>query len=177
MPTPLTTFRTMYLEYHRYRYPNIPDYGRTYPNYLSKLRTTNGMTNAIKGYLLLNGWMCERISNTGRQITKHIKRGQLDFRASTEQQYIPGSGTNGRADLSAKVPMSLEIEVKNKYTNDRMRPEQYQYKRLVEASGGVYVVATSFDDFVTWYEQQPYGRNPQYMRLWEVIRDSNTITI
>jgi len=177
MTKPLPHFRTLYLEYSKLRTPSIPDFARVYPTYLTRLRTTNGMTQAIIGYIRLNGWFAERISNTGRQVTKSVKRGKLDYRATQEQIYIPGTGCNGTSDIAAVIAgKKVSIEVKNKYTGDSMRPAQAQYAKIVEATGGVYYVATCFEDFVKWFDTT-WDRNPEYLKVWQIIIETEGMAI
>jgi hypothetical protein len=63
----------------------------------------------------------------------------------------------GSADISATCKdkqggvMSLRIEVKNRYTNDMIRPDQDEYRKKHEAAGGTYVIIRTFSEFVDWY--------------------------
>lgn len=173
----LDRFKALYNEYFKWRYPNVPYI--SYPPYTKKLQTTNGMTKAIISYLRLNGWMAQRTGTMGRRIDnrKVVKdvMGRMYEIGSIE--WIKGTGTRGKADISATIAgRMIEIEVKNEATKDKMRPEQQVYKTTIEASGGVYFVAVSFEAFVDWFEAT-YQRNPNYIQLWEVVKESKNLSI
>ena len=176
---PIDKFKALYLEYHKFRWPATPDHCRTYPNYLKQLKTTNGMTKAIIGYIRLNGWFAERIGTTGRYIDKSkVVTDVCGFKKQIgSKQWIPGTGTSGRADISAKIAgRSVEIEVKNQYTGDSMKPHQEAYGKMVSATGGVYFVATDFEGFVCFFDTNFY-RNVNYLDVWALIRDNKKMSI
>ncbi|HJY63731.1 MAG TPA: hypothetical protein VJ455_06205 [Ignavibacteria bacterium] len=58
----------------------------------------------------------------------------------------------GTADISATIAgRSVKIEVK--IGRDKQSQKQKEYQRQVEASGGLYFIAKSFDQFFTWYNE------------------------
>jgi len=62
--------------------------------------------------------------------------------------YIRSGSTKGAADISAIVNgKAIEIEIK--FGKDKLRPAQIEYQKSVEAAGGVYFVAKSFDGFLS----------------------------
>jgi len=140
------------LEQSRAKYPNFPDHCRPTPSYTDK--TSNGLTKCIKDFLNFSGWQAERISNMGRVIDK--RETYTDIIGRTRQigsiQYIPGTGTNGTADISATIKgLSVKIEVK--IGKDRQSEAQRNYQQSVERSGGLYFIAKDFDSFITWYDE------------------------
>ena len=117
----------------RERYPNVPVEWLPRPNY--KPNTANGLTKCIIDFLRFNGWQAERINNTGRMY---------------QGKWIPGTGTNGTADISATVKgRSVKIEVK--IGRDRQSLEQLKYQSNIERAGGLYVIAKEFDGFYSCY--------------------------
>ena len=134
----------------RKRYPNTP------PKYLAPRTyrddTANGLTQCVIDYIRLNGGQSERISNTGRRID--TKTTFCDVvgcqRTIGGTQWINGSGTNGTADISATIAgRSVKIEVK--IGRDRMSEAQKLYQKSIEQAGGIYVIASSFEGFLTWF--------------------------
>lgn len=114
--------------------------------------SANALTKCIIDYTRLTGGLAERISNTGRQITRY--KSYVDVvgfqRSIINTHWIPGTGTNGTADISATIKgLSVKIEVK--HGRDRQSEAQRAYQRQVEQAGGVYVIATSFEEFLAWY--------------------------
>ena len=115
--------------------------------------SANNLTKAIIKYIELIGYQAERISNTGRYIDS--KKMVKDIQGQTKQigsgQYIPGTGTNGTADISATVKgKSIKIEVK--FGKDRQSEAQKEYQATIERSGGVYYIAKDFESFYQFYQ-------------------------
>lgn len=117
-------------------------------------KTANKLTSAVIAWIRLHGYQAERISITGRQIDKRIT--YTDCIGNKRQigtlQWIKTSGTRGSADISATIHgRSVKIEVK--IGRDKQRPAQMEYQRSVEAAGGVYFIATTFQQFYDWYQK------------------------
>jgi hypothetical protein len=63
---------------------------------------------------------------------------------------VYGTGTRGTADISATIAgKSVKIEVK--IGSDRQSPAQHEYQKAVEQAGGIYFIASSFEQFMDWY--------------------------
>ncbi len=127
------------------------------PDYVPKTtytdKTANGLTKCIVHWLNLNGWQAERISTTGRYIdNSKIVTDVLGNRKKIGSgKYIKGSGTNGSADISATIKgRSIKIEVK--IGKDRQSDAQKKYQEMIEKAGGVYFIATDFDEFMMFYK-------------------------
>lgn len=100
-------------------------------------KTSNGLTKCVIDWLRYNSWQAERISNTGRILNKH---------------WIPGTGTNGTADISATIwGRSVKIEVK--IGADQQSQYQKGYQESIERAGGVYIIVKDFTTFLFWYRQ------------------------
>ena len=100
-------------EVTREKYPMIP------VEYLAPRKyrddTSNGLTKCIIHYIRLAGGQAERITNTGRQITRHKSyEDVVGFQRNIiNTHWIPGTGSNGTADISATINgRSIKIEVK-----------------------------------------------------------------
>jgi len=137
-------------EAKRFKYPSIE------PAYLAPMvyndNTANGLTRCIIDHLRLNNHQAERISNTGRTIDNSSSFvdvcGRVRIIGST--CWIPGTGTNGTADISATINgKSVKIEVK--IGKDRQSEAQKVYQHTVEKAGGVYVIAKDFESYLLWY--------------------------
>ena len=126
------------------------------PDYVPKDKftdaTANGLTKAICTFINLTGGQAERISSMGRVIdgrkvvTNYL--GQTGLIGS--QTYIPGTSTQGTADISAIIKgKSVKIEVK--IGKDKMSQAQIQYKANVERAGGIYIIAKTWDGFIQEY--------------------------
>ena len=129
------------------KYPNMPiDY---IPLYKYTDKTANGLTRCIIDYLEFNGCQAERISTTGRMVdnTKTFTNVIGITKQIGSKKWIKGSGTKGSADISATINgKSVKIEVK--IGKDRQSEHQKKYQESIEKSGGIYLIATSFEDFI-----------------------------
>ena len=142
--------RELYLREHYRKMPNIPQQCRITPKYSDK--TANGLTKCIIDWLRLNGCQCERVNVMGRPIDR--RRIVTDCIGRKKQigslQWIKSGSQRGSADISAIIARkSVKIEVKAGH--DRMSEAQKEYKRQVEAAGGYYVIARSFEQFLDCY--------------------------
>ncbi len=125
------------------RYPLVPDYAL--PRTKVKTSTANGLTKAIVDWLILNGCWATRVSSAGRYLPLMGK-------------YIPSTTKRGTADIHAVIG-GKHVSIEVKVGKDRMSEAQRKVKADVERSGGVYFVARSFDEFVTFYN---YLKKYQY---------------
>ena len=95
----------------------------------------NDLTKLIMAWLKVHGHFAARI-NSGAVYDKRLGI------------YRKGSGaTVGMADINAVIKgKSVSIEIK--IGKDKIRESQLKVKAEIEAAGGVYFVARSFDDFL-----------------------------
>ena len=115
--------------------------------------SANNLTKAIIKYIELMGYQAERISNTGRYIDnkKKFKNIQGQTIQVGSGQYIPGTGTNGTADISATIKgKSIKIEVK--IGKDVQFEAQKEYQRSIEKAGGMYYIAKDIETFYQFYQ-------------------------
>lgn len=136
------------LEVKRLRYPSNPYLtGDSFED-----RTANGLTKAIIAYIRLNGGQAERISTTGRPIDQTQTFTDVIGQSRTigRVEWIPGTGTNGCADISATIKgRSIKIEVK--VASDRQSPAQKEYQKAIQTAFGIYYIARDFASFFSWY--------------------------
>lgn len=147
---PIRHLKELHLSTNRVKYPSLPESARVAPKYTD--RTANGLTKCIIDFLKLSGNQAERVNNTGRPIDKRQQVVDAIGRVRTvgTMQWIPGTGTRGTADLSATIRgRSVKIEVK--IGHDRQSEAQKRYQAEVERAGGLYVIASSFEQFYNWY--------------------------
>lgn len=135
-------------ELKRLRYPTNP--------YLTieefEDKTANGLTKAVIAWIRLKGGQAERISTTGRLIdtTETFTDAIGRSRIIGSINWIPGTGTNGSADISATIKgRSVKIEIK--IGNDRQSAAQKNYEKQVVSAFGIYKIVRTFESFVTWY--------------------------
>lgn len=111
-------------------------------------KTANDLTKAIIYYINLRGGFAERINTMGRRIDNRKTFTDVLGRQRTigSEKWIPTTGTRGSADISATINgRSIKIEVKT--GADRQGEYQKKYQEATEQSGGVYLIARTFDEF------------------------------
>ncbi len=134
------------------KFPTIPKEWLAPRLYSDK--TANGLTKCIIDFIRLKDGHAERISNTGRIIDNRKTFEDVIGRSRTigQTKWIPGTGKNGTADISATIAgKSVKVEVK--HGSDRQSKVQKQYQKEVEQAGGIYMIARSFEQFHQWYNQ------------------------
>ncbi len=144
------------------------------------VRKTSQLEGAVQKLFHLYGYNSVRRTHVaGRQlgsdsVTYNVitgKRQTLD-----KAKYIPSTGRTGEADIHGNVTLkdgspelsrmgllvscsvSLAIEIKNAYTNDRIRPDQIKYKHDFEADGGLYVVIHTITEAFEWVDANLYKK-------------------
>ncbi|MCK9422907.1 MAG: hypothetical protein M0Q38_09930 [Bacteroidales bacterium] len=135
----------------RFKYPLIQSELLPRPKYSDK--TIKGLTSCIIAYLRYKGNQAERISVTGRRIDQ--RKTYADVLGNSRQigsfKWIPSSMQTSTSDISATIKgRSIKIEVK--VGGDKQRPAQVEYQKKIEAAGGLYVIANSFQQFYEWYQ-------------------------
>lgn len=134
----------------RNKYPTVP--------HLAPRRfrddSTNSLMKCILSFLRIKRQQAERINSTGRIVDKRMSYTDVVGRRRTTGNYewVYGTGTRGTADISAIIGgRSVKIEVKIGF--DRQSEAQQRYQEEVEAAGGLYYVARSFEEFRDWYNE------------------------
>jgi len=156
--TALSHLKDLCLAEHRKRFPEWPEHYHNAPSFQAK--TTNGLSRCIIHFLKLKGHHIERTGNEGRIIdTRQVVTDVIGKqRVIGSLTRIKGSGTKGTSDLKAVINgRFVAIEVKNGNTSDRQSNVQKLYQLGVERSGGIYIIASSLGQFVSWYYSK-FGR-------------------
>jgi len=108
--------------------------------------TTNNITKGVIAFLNSKGFVAFRVNNTGifDPINNRFRK-----RANNEL---------GICDVIACSPSGffVGIEIKNKYTNDKIRPDQKIFHDRIRAAQGKIEVVKTYEDFLKWYDL--YGR-------------------
>ena len=146
----INELKRLYLAENIEKYPSIPEHCRVKPNI--EYKSANGLTKCIIDFIRLSGGQSERISSEGRVIdTRKTFQNVIGQTVTTGSiRRIKTSGQRGTADISATIKgKSVKIEVK--IGSDRQSKEQQQYAESIIRAGGYYVLAPSFDVFLTWY--------------------------
>ncbi|ARN78675.1 hypothetical protein BST97_12115 [Nonlabens spongiae] len=106
-------------------------------------RDTNSLTKCVQDCIELTGGFVERVNSTG-----------MLLKTKDGERWVKGSSRAGTSDLHALIKgVSVKIEIKCKYTNDRQSEAQKQYQRDIERAGGIYVIVRDFTEFTNWYRK------------------------
>lgn len=138
----------------REKFPNVPDHARPKEKGYED-RTANGLTRCIIDAINFSGGQAERISNTGRVIDNSYTYTNVIGQTKTVggMKFVPGTGTNGTADISA-LWLGKTLKIETKIGRDKLSPAQEAYREKIEAAGGIYIVARSFEGFVSELERR-----------------------
>ena len=124
------------------KFPRVPDFAIPKMKYSDK--TANDLTRCIIDFIRLSGNQAERVNCTGRKV-----------KVAGRERWIPTAGQKGTADISAtklieiderRIGVKVAIEVK--VGRDKQSEAQRQYQLQIEQAGGVYLIATSFEQFL-----------------------------
>ena len=149
--TALKLLNSLAFDQLRAKHPDIRPEWLPRPGYKDK--TANQLTQSIIAWIRLQGQQAERIAVTGRPIdrTRTVIDCMGNQRLIGSVTWIPGTVTKGSADISAIVKgKTLKIEVK--IGSDRQSNDQKKYQQNIEKAGGLYFIATSFEQFYKWYK-------------------------
>lgn len=126
-------FYWYYAEKDDGKYRCIPEGSRVRQTFRDD--TTNALTKAIKAWFSCQNGYVARVNTTG------MYDGRL-------KRYRHSGATHGVADLVGTFKgKSVSVEVK--FGRDKQSERQEKYQRQVEAAGGVYIIARSFDGFLS----------------------------
>ena len=126
--------------------------------YEHKPTDTNGLTRCITDFLKFSGHQAERINTTGVFVQGKptpAMGGLATIRGKS--YYRPTTATKGSADISCiikteKMQYGASIKIEVKFGKDRLSPEQIEYGRRVQESGGLYWVVKDFEQFIKLYD-------------------------
>lgn len=120
--------------------------------------TSNGLTKCVIDYIKLRGFQAERTNSMGVQTDNRITSTDIlgNSRIIGSRKWIKSNGQTGTTDISATIQgRSVKIEIKCKATGDNIQSEaQKEYQKQIEASGGVYLIVRTFDDFFNWFNRK-----------------------
>ncbi len=131
------------------KHPGMPTYAVPRKTFTDK--TSNGLQNAILAYCKHKGIKAWRQRSEGRYIAERRETNVIGHSIVVQKgQYIPlgKSGGKGAGDIQITLPphgKSLHIEVK--IGRDKQRPAQIEFQRDHEASGGLYWIVKTWDEF------------------------------
>ena len=134
-PASVKELERLHFEQKKAKYPNDP-----YPVKTAfRDDSANDLTKCIISWLQLNGHFGARVNTQGTYSEKLGK-------------YIRSGSRKGMADITAIINCK-HVSIEIKIGRDRMRPDQMKVKQEVEQAGGVYIVVSSFDDFLKQMNQ------------------------
>jgi len=133
-PESIKELERLHFERKQAKRPYLPSHVKT----TFRDDTANALTKSIVAWLELHGCFAGRVNVTGIYDSK-LKR------------YRHSGSRRGMADIAAVVGgKHVSIEVKT--GKDRMRPEQLKVKQEIEQASGLFIVVSSFDDFLKQME-------------------------
>ena len=134
-PDSVKELERIHFEVKQAKHPGTPYLVRT------KFRddSANGLTKCITAWLSLHGHFAGRVNTQGTYSQKLGK-------------YIKSGSRKGMADVTAVVN-GRHVSIEVKIGRDKIRPDQLKVKQEIEEAGGAYIIASSFDIFLTQIKQ------------------------
>lgn len=129
----------------------------TYP----QVKSTNGLRRAIINFMIWEGHHLEATNTMGVPVKKfapkmNLMTGQVE-QINNGFEWRKGSGMTGSSDAKGHINhpahrFGIPLYVEIKYNKDRMRDEQEKYEAKITATGGVYVIAKTIEEYLLWYD-------------------------
>jgi hypothetical protein len=134
----ISYLHSLYYQHHNGNAVNFPKKYIPKPDY--NLTKTNDIERAIKNTIEWNGYRVIPTKMNSRQIM--TKKGLVWV----------SNGTKYRGDLTAFIPPNLiHIELKNKYTHDRMSDGQERFRDNIK-NNEIYITVNSYESFYEWFK-------------------------
>lgn len=138
----------MHASKQRQAYPTVPDHAR--PRVKFRDNTANELTKSIVRFLELKGHAVWRQSSEGRYRPGEVITDVIGRARQLPGKWLPGQN-KGAGDVSAIIH-SRFVSIEVKVGHDRQRSQQKRFQKLIEESGGCYLIVKTFAEFVTKYE-------------------------
>lgn len=146
--TALKHLQQLDFEARRKRYASCP--AHAIPRRRFSDRTANGLTLCILTWFRLHGIKAWRQGSEGRYRPGATVIDVVGRQRTMKGQWLPGQN-NGAADVACIINgRFVAIEVKMK---DKQSEAQRRYQEEVESSGGTYLIARTFEQFHSFYQQ------------------------
>lgn len=130
----------------KYAGSSVPEHAR--PKKVFSDKSANDLTQAIIAYFELIGWMAHRQASEGRYIPGKEYTNVMNQRKQMKGTWIPRSkAAKGSGDIRVVGPKGITIEIEVKYGKDRQSEDQKEYQKKLEAMGGIYIIAKTWEGF------------------------------
>lgn len=141
------TLRDLATAYMELKYKAIPAHCRPVKKFTDN--SANNLTTAILAYFEIQGVKAWRQASEGRYLPEKRVANVIGQMITVEKgRFIPrGKATKGIGDICAVV-MGQFITIEVKYGKDYQRPEQKEFQKDIEASGGIYFIVKTWNDFI-----------------------------
>jgi len=152
---------------------NFVRYGEHKPcNYSGNDTTANGLQNCINDFNEYNGWLSERVNVMGAPRITHFIDGQTGEKLDKVQsiKFSKATGKIGSSDNHMTI-MGKTVKVEVKIRSDRQSKDQKRYERLTTLSGGIYIIAKQFSDYLGPFDTITLGdtREAKIARIREIV--------
>lgn len=153
---PLDHLKELMREQQRKRYPSIAEHQLPIPNVWQTAKPEKRELKRICAYINLCKGVAQITNSSAKRVDNRTSYtdGVGFTRTIGSVEYRRGDLRPGTSDITATWQgKSWAIELKRIYKNgkDRQSDAQKDFQRDWEASGGVYVIVNSFEDFYERY--------------------------
>lgn len=109
--------------------------------------SANSLTRSIEAFIRITGHYCDRINNvgiydkrTGKYRSGGTRKGISDIMATKKVEYD---------DRIYGISVAIEV----KWGKDKMSHDQMKIKAEIESTGGVYIIARTWEQFIQEWNQ------------------------
>lgn len=154
--TPKERYFAAHRLYYETNFPSVVKDGHYTPPVYPKVETTAGIEKYCTNMINWHGGNMTSTKSIGMKKDKKVKAESGD--GYFMERRVVRSTRKGKADLGGGIRgYQLEIEIKNKYTKDTMKPHQWKEKSRIERGGGMYWIVTCVEDFLFQLDGFLYG--------------------
>lgn len=157
--TSLNRLRELIRIKNRLKYPNIPERHLPEPNVYTSSKPEKRELKRIVAWINASGDIAKIVDNKG--IRMDNRKSYTDtlghHRIIGSVNYRPSDIPNGWSDIEATINgRTVYIELKREYKvgKDRQSVAQKEFQKRVEAAGAVYIIVSSFENFITWWDNR-----------------------
>lgn len=122
--------------------PNCETRKELFPTRPFTEKGANELTRSIEAFIRYTGNYADRINNTGIYDTKLKK-----FRRSNTRKGIADIMASKKIEYQNRT-FAVTVAIEIKYGNDKLSEYQLRMKDDIERTGGVYIVARTWDNFI-----------------------------
>lgn len=141
--------------YYKLNFPNVVNDGHYSDPVIPDVTKTNGLTTYCLNMINWNGGRAKRVNAVVRASDKiTVTESGARF---NDKRYTRGIKKDTADIIGSLRGKMLNVEIKNKYTGDKMRPGQIEEMNKARRAGELYWIVIDVDSFLDQLDGFLYG--------------------